>query len=168
MRKITSDEGKRQALSGMFHRYQHESNVYPSLSRIPLDVRMKLDLTGIKISLKQWLEFSSEERIVLCHFPVDAEEEKQVFTAYVDFLSRRYSGEPVRTTVALSSSLWDTSNQVPGAVLDKSAGSIRAISVEEWARWQSHQRYALYKTAVSKSDPGQFFDVLNELRELKG
>jgi len=96
------------------------------------------------------------------------EEEKQAFSAYVDFLSRRYNGQPVRTTVALSSSLWDTSNQVPGAVLDRSAGSIRPISIEEWARWKSHQRYALYKTAVSKSDPGQFFDVLKELRELKG
>jgi hypothetical protein len=151
----------------MFHRYHYESDVYPSLSRIPLHVRMKLDLTGIKISLKLWLQFSIQERAVLCHLPVETEEEKRAFSAYVDFLSRRYSGESVATTVALSSSLWDTSNQVPAAVLDRSAGSTRAISVEEWVRWKSHQRYALYKTAVSKSDLQQFFDVLKELRELK-
>jgi hypothetical protein len=167
MRKITSDAGKRQTLSGMFHRYLYESDVYPSLSRIPLYVRMKLDLTGIKISLKLWLQFSIQERTVLCHLPVETEEEKRAFSAYVDFLSRRYSDASVATTVALSSSLWDTSNHVPAAVLDRSSGSGRAISLEEWTRWQSHQRYALYKTAVSKSDPQQFFDVLKELRELK-
>jgi hypothetical protein len=73
----------------MFHRYQYESETYPSLSRIPLHVRMKLDVTGIKISLKDWLAFSIEERTVLCHLPVETEEEKQAFASYLDFLSRR-------------------------------------------------------------------------------
>jgi hypothetical protein len=152
----------------MFHRYRHESDLYPALSRIPLDVRRKLDLTGIKLSLQHWLEFSMQERTVLCHLPVDTQEEKRAFSAYLDFLSRQYSGAPVATTVALDRSLWDTSNQVPAAVLDRIADSARRVSIEEWARWKSHQRYALYKTAVSKSDREQFFDVLKELRELKG
>jgi len=30
----------------MFNRYRFESEVYKSLDRIPLDVRMKLDRTG--------------------------------------------------------------------------------------------------------------------------
>src|SRR6266536_578206 len=85
----------------MFHHYRHESDIYPSLSRIPLHVRMKLDVTGIKISLKDWLAFSIEERTVLCHLPVETEEEKQVFSSYLDFLSRRYRGAPVATTAAL-------------------------------------------------------------------
>ena len=74
----------------MFHRYQYESDIYPSLSRIPLHVRMKLDVTGIKISLKDWLAFSIEERTVLCHLPVETEEEKQVFHPTSISLSRRY------------------------------------------------------------------------------
>ncbi len=74
----------------MFHRYQHESDSYPSLSRIPLDVRLKLDVTGIKIALKDWLAFSIEERTILCHLPIETEEERQAFTSYLDFLSRRY------------------------------------------------------------------------------
>ena len=86
----------------MFHHYRHESDIYPSLSRIPLHVRMKLDVTGIKISLKDWLAFSIEERTALCHLPVETEEEKQVFSSYLDFLSRRYRGAPVATTAAMS------------------------------------------------------------------
>ena len=86
----------------MFHRYRHESAIYSSLSRIPLHVRMKLDVTGIKISLKDWLAFSVDERAVLCHLPVETEEEKQVFSSYLDFLSRRTCGVPVTTTLAMS------------------------------------------------------------------
>ncbi|HXV83865.1 MAG TPA: nitrate reductase associated protein [Candidatus Binatia bacterium] len=148
----------------MFHRYPHESDIYPSLSRIPLHVRMKLDLTGIKISLKDWLAFGMEERAVLCHLPVESEEEKEVFSAYLDCLSRRYCGGPVATTAAVSSSLWDTAHPVPEPVAGKSAPDIPPVTVQEWRRWKSHHRYALYKTALSQSDPAQFFAVLQALR----
>jgi hypothetical protein len=151
----------------MFHRYQHESDIYPSLSRIPLDVRLKLDVTGIKITLKDWLAFSIEERTVLCHLPIETEEERQAFTSYLDFLSRRYRGAPVGTAAAISSSLWDNPHQVPEPIAAKSAPLTPAVTVNEWSRWKSYQRYALYKTALSKGDPGQFFAVLKELRESK-
>jgi hypothetical protein len=152
----------------MFYRYQHESDIYPSLSRIPLHVRMKLDLTGIKIALKDWLAFSIEERTVLCHLPVESAEEKQVFASYVDFLSRRYRGAPAATTAAMSSSLWNDRLEVPVAVAGKRAAQTLPVTVEEWRRWNFHQRYALYKTALSQSDPEQFFAVLKALREAKG
>ena len=63
----------------MFHRFQYEKDFYPDLERLPLHVRMKLDLAGIKLSLKQWLAFHIEERTAICHLPVDHEDEKQVF-----------------------------------------------------------------------------------------
>jgi len=151
----------------MFHRYQHESDIYPSLSRIPLDVRLKLDVTGIKISLKDWLAFSMEERTILCHLPVESEEERQAFASYLDFLSRRYRGASVGTTAPISNSLWDEPHQVPEPIAAKSTPQTPPVTVNEWSRWKSYQRYALYKTAVSKSDPGQFFAVLKELRESK-
>src|SRR5262245_31486777 len=151
----------------MFHRYQHESDIYPTLSRIPLHVRMKLDLTGIKLALKDWLAFSIEERTVLCHLPVESEEEKQAFASYVDFLSRHYRGTSVATTAAMSSALWNDGLEVPVAVVGKKAAHTPAVTLEEWKHWKFHQRYALYKTALSQSDPEQFFAVLKELRESK-
>jgi hypothetical protein len=151
----------------MFQRYPHESDIYPSLSRLPLHVRMKLDVTGIKLSLKDWLAFSVEERVVLCHVPVETEEEKEVFSSYLDFLSRRYCGAPVARTAAMSSSLWDTPHTLPEPVAQKSVPEIPPVTVEEWQRWKSYQRYALYKTALSQSDPAQFFVVLQALRESK-
>ena len=67
----------------------------------------------------------------------------------------------------MSNSLWDSALQVPGPVAGKSAPQIPVVTVEEWRRWKSYQRYALYKTALSQSDPGQFFALLREFRELK-
>jgi hypothetical protein len=41
---------------------------------------------------------------------------------------------------------------------------LNTVTIEEWRRWQPLQRYALYKTAISKSQPEAFADVLDELR----
>ena len=73
----------------MFHRFRYEAEFYPTLSRLPLYVRMKLDLTGVRLSLKDWLAFSLEERRVICHLPVETEEEEQAFISYLDFLCRK-------------------------------------------------------------------------------
>ncbi len=129
-----------------------------------MSVRMKLDLTGGKISLDDWLAFGFEERMVLCHLPVDTEEEKQIFISYLDFLSRKYCGRPMDLTQALDRALWDDLNQVPPAVTDKSALNGRGVTREEWTRWKFHERYALYKTAIAKRDTEAFFALLGELR----
>ena len=147
----------------MFHRYRCEAEFYPSLNRIPLDVRMKLDLTGLKISLKDWLAYSIEERSVLCHLPINDPEEQQAFVGYVDFLCRKYRNQPVEVTAALHPVLWNAS-EVPEAVAQKSAACFNTVMLTEWRDWEPHQRYALYKTAISKSQPEAFADILDELR----
>ena len=148
----------------MFHRYDYEAEYYPSLSRLPLDLRHKLDVAGIKISLKDWLAFSFEERTVLCHFPCENDEERQVFTTYLDFLARQYLGKPTGKTEPMDSALWSGS-AVPDAVAQNSSSLGLAVTVTAWRSWPSHQRYALYKTAVSKSQPEAFEQVLKQLRK---
>ncbi|HEX7231145.1 MAG TPA: nitrate reductase associated protein [Candidatus Binatia bacterium] len=148
----------------MFHRFRYEAEFYPSLSRIPLHVRMKLDLTGIRISLKDWLAFDFAERAALCHLPCRLADERQAFAGYLDFLSRKYCGTPVVMTDGLDSALWNKA-RVPEAVRKKSADSLKAITAEEWSNWRFHQRYALYKTAISQSQPDAFSQLLEQLRD---
>jgi len=148
----------------MFHRFRYEAEFYPSLSRVPLHVRMKLDLTGIRIALKDWLAFDFAERAALCHLPCRLPDERQAFGGYLDFLSRKYCGTPVVVTSALDSALWDKA-RLPEPVRKKSADSLTRITAEEWSNWQFHERYALYKTAISQSQPDAFAQVLEQLRD---
>jgi len=149
----------------MFHRFQYEAEFYPELSRLPLHVRMKLDLTGIKLSLKQWLAFSFEERKVVCHLPFEREEELQAFVAYMNSLCRRYQSSAAQTFPPVNPALWDTPGHIPKPVVQNSRNSGQAITLEEWTHWQFHQRYALYKTALSENEPEKFLAVLAELRQ---
>ena len=149
----------------MFHRYDYEAEYYPSLSRLPLDLRRKLDLSGIKLSLKDWLAISFEERTVLCHLPCDNVEERQAFATYLDFLARKYLCKPAEKTAPINICLWSES-ALPGAVAQRSAALGQAVTPIEWRRWQSHHRYALYKTATSNNQPEAFERVLRQLRQL--
>ena len=88
--KITLPGAKGNRSAKMFHRYDYEAEFYPSLSRLPLDLRRKLDLSGIKLSLKDWLAISLEERTVLCHLPCDHDEERQAFATL-----RRFSRQEI-------------------------------------------------------------------------
>lgn len=146
----------------MFHRYQFEADFYPTLSRLPLDLRRKLDVTGIKLSLKDWQTFSFEERTVLCHLPCETDEEAQALCNYIDFLSRRYNDTSIEKIEPLNAVLWQPS-AVPQAVIVRSAALRNAVTLDRWRRWPSHDRYALYKTAVSKSQPEAFAQVLDQI-----
>lgn len=146
----------------MFHRYQYEAGFYPTLSRLPLDLRRKLDIAGVKLALKDWQAFSFEEKTVLCHLPCDHADELQAFTYYLDFLSRKYCGRPIEKIAAVDSAMWDPST-VPEAVGHKSAALKRQVTLDQWRRWQAHERYALYKTALSNSQPEAFEQVLAQL-----
>lgn len=149
----------------MFHRYDYEAEFYPSLNRLPLDVRRKLDLTGIKISLKDWLSFGLEERSALCHLPCENAEERQVFTNFMDFLARKYLGKPTQKIEPMDSTTW-TESTVPDAVAKRSTALSQVVSANEWRRWPSHHRYALYKSAVSGNQPEAFEQVLIQLRKV--
>jgi hypothetical protein len=126
---------------------------------------MKLDATGVKISLEDWLSFDFVERSVLCHLPADTEDEAHVFVSYLDYLSRKHRGRNVARTAPLASTAWDTDGAVPAPVAQQGTAGQQPVSTEEWTRWKPHQRYALYKTALSKNDPEGFFALLRELRE---
>lgn len=147
----------------MFHQYHYEAEFYAAQSRLPLDVRRKLDVTGIKISLNDWLAFSLEERRVLCHLPCDSEDEQEVFAEYLNFLSLAHRGRAIEKLKALSPGLWDDTS-VPQAVAQKSAELHASVALAEWRQWPGHHRYALYKTAVSKAQPQAFEQVLQQLR----
>jgi hypothetical protein len=149
----------------MFHRYNYEAEYYSALTRVPLDVRRKLDLAGVKIALKEWLSFSLEERAVLCHLPYETSEEREVYGRYLGFLCRHYFGKPEDRVAALSDAHWGP-EQLPRAVADKSSALGGEVTLDQWRVLSGPQRYALYKTATSTSQPEAFEQVLQQLQDL--
>ncbi len=147
----------------MFYRFEFEDAFYPTLDRVPFHVRMKLDVAGVRVSLDTWRAFSLEERLALCHLPADLDEEKGVFAAFVAALASSRAGVAAEHCPALDPGAWAAA-AVPESVAVRSEGEGVAVTVSEWGRWAGHERYALYKTALSK-DPELFQQALREMRQ---
>ena len=149
----------------MFYRYGFESEVYPGLSRIPLYVRLKLDRTGVRLSLKTWLAFSMEERSALCHLPVESEEEKRNYSSYLVFLVIKYTGDTPKREQAEDRFPWDDVGEVPEPVRLRCEQAGKNLEDVGWSRLNVYERYALYKLAVSKNEPEKFNEALLEFCE---
>lgn len=146
----------------MFYRFEFEAEFYPTLERVPFHVRMKLDLAGVRVSLSTWRAFSLEERRALCHLPADTDEEKEVFAAFLAALAEARAGVEAERCPALDPDGWAAAS-VPDSVAVRSEREGVPVTPAEWSRWAAHERYALYKTALSK-DPELFRLALRELR----
>ncbi len=146
----------------MFYRFDFEAAFYPTLERLPFHVRMKLDLAGVRVSLSTWRAFSLEERRALCHLPADTDEEKEVFAAFMAALAEARAGVEAERCPAMDPDAWAAAS-VPDSVAARSEGEGVPVTLAEWGRWAGHERYALYKTALSK-DPELFRLALRELR----
>ena len=146
----------------MFYQYKFESEIYPEMSRIPLHVRMKLDLTGVKMSLKIWLAFSLEARLALCDLPVETDNEKEAFASYADLLSLRYFGKKAELVPPVTEMSWEDPDRVPDSVAAKGREVGRPVTPAEWRAWNRYQRYALIKLSVSKNEPELFVQAIKE------
>ena len=141
----------------MYLRFAFEGDVHETLETIPLAVRRKLDLAGLKLSLAGWKALIRAERLALCHLPVDAPADLDVYREALRGFSER-AGHPV---VPLDGGPVDAADwgagKVPAAVGTR-------IDVAEWAALSEEARYVLRKLADPKRDTAKFDLALRELR----
>jgi hypothetical protein len=148
----------------MFYRYRFESQIYSSLSRIPLHVRMKLDLAGLKISLQTWLALSPEGRWTLCHLPADTQEEREVFAAFLNWLCR-HSSVAGADQVSPADPLWEQGDRIPDAVVSKARQWGLTLALDEWAGWNLCERYAVVKLSSSQYEVEKFYEAVEEFSQ---
>jgi hypothetical protein len=141
----------------MYLRFAFEGDVHETLQTIPLAVRRKLDLSGLKLSLVGWTALSRAERLAVCHLPVDSPQDLEVYREALRGFAER-AGHPV---TPLESGPADPGSWGAGEVPATIAGRVDAT---EWAGFPDEARYVLLKLADPKRDPAKFNLALGELR----
>jgi len=147
----------------MIRRFKFEDEVHQSLSCVPMAVRRKLDLAGVKISLEQWQTLGRGERLAICHLPIASAEECESMKVFVEEAvinrcgssskpvseeMRRGANPPATPPVELVANA-----QAEGVKLDQSA----------WERLDADERYALIKLGGGDKHSHNFGAALREL-----
>jgi hypothetical protein len=153
-------------LMAMMRQFEFESEIYQSLSCLPMAARRKLDRLGLKISLEQWQQFSRGERLMICHAPDNSPDECDVLRLFIHEVAVSRSGLPPR---ALADKSRDAAKPPadPPPVLVANADALGvALTGREWERLDDDERYALIKLGGALRPSHNFTAALHELVRL--
>ncbi|MFL5426557.1 MAG: nitrate reductase associated protein [Myxococcales bacterium] len=142
----------------MYLRFAFEGDVHETLQTIPLAVRRKLDLSGLKLSLAGWTALSRAERLAVCHLPADSPQDIEVYREALRGFAER-AGHPVTPLESgpADPASWGTA-QVPATIAGR-------VDAREWSGLPDEARYVLLKLSDPKRDPTKFNLALGELRQ---
>ncbi len=145
----------------MYRRFAFEGDdMHVSLSCVPTAVRRKLDLAALKISLAGWQALSREERLALCHLPVDTPEDLDVYREVLRGFAAR-AGVPLKPLVPADPASW-TATAVIARLRDR-LGSDAVIDEARVKALDEEERYTLVKLAAPEREPDKLLTAAREL-----
>jgi hypothetical protein len=148
----------------MFRKFKFEQDFYDQLNCIPFSTRYKLDLAGVKLSLKSWNLFSEEERAKLCEMDAEGPEAIRYRNLLVSLLQKL--GEPAKflepAQLEQEKTQWGNPNQIPTDTTTKLSQLGLTIKLEDWKKLDNLQRFVLFKLSQGKHDHANLGPALKE------
>ncbi len=112
---------------------------------IPMIVRFKMDIAGIKLKLSEWSKFSYSERLQLTQCTCISYEEVKVYRIYLKQLIKKHTGNEAENLLLENYPAWANTTIVPLQLLNKAIEYQWTISVNQWKSLTNLQRFALLK-----------------------
>jgi hypothetical protein len=142
--------------------FAFEEEFQKTLHCVPMAVRYKLDMAGIKLKLAQWLKLSEEERGELLSLPTDGDEQTKIFGRRVwDMVCARAGVEP-QPMAPPKNPVWDDMARVPQDLLNKAHAEGLFLTPEKWAALSRLQRFALTKLSRPNHENKNFLPACQE------
>jgi hypothetical protein len=145
------------------HVFEFERDFAASLRCIPMAVRLKLDLSGIKVSLREWSRFTRDDRAALLHAACSSPAEIGAYRAGLVELIAARSGVAATELPVATAPAWDDirSGHAIVAAYAISLG-LASPDIARWAMLKPLQRFALLKLTRSGHDNVNFVPALYE------
>lgn len=144
------------------HCFSFEQDFIGNWRCIPLCVRRKLDLVGIKLKLNHWLALEQPQRQQLVDWS-DAPSEWAGFRQHLRDLTVGMADGMVKDLPPAVDAPWQCMDQVPLAIAEAADQRGVALSVEGWARLSELDRFALCKLARPGHDHHNLDAAFTEL-----
>ncbi|NDC15126.1 MAG: nitrate reductase [Synechococcaceae bacterium WB9_2_170] len=144
------------------HCFGFEQDFVGSWRCIPLCLRRKLDLIGLKLKLSHWLELRQEQRQQLVDWPDHPEGLAELRETLRQWTSPMADGEAKPLPPAVAEP-WQQPFTVPQDVARAALGHSIALGGPAWGSLGELERFALCKLARPGHDHPNFRAALDEL-----
>ncbi|MGD1919727.1 MAG: nitrate reductase associated protein [Pleurocapsa sp.] len=142
--------------------FQFERDFANSLRCIPMQVRYKLDICGIKLKLPQWNQFSHSDRQMLLDLPCQTPQQVQTYRETLQKLVEQVTGEKATDLPVEDNPDWENDLKIPDSV-DKKAQEVGIpFSLAKWTKLEPIQRFVLIKLSRSSHENRNFVPALKE------
>lgn len=143
--------------------FRFEEDFAQTLRCIPMSVRLKLDLCGIKLTLRQWSRLAQADRRWLARYPCETEADALSLQIALGALIAQRTSEPVRYLAVDPLPEWRNTTVVPKSINARSHTiGIRAPSLPQWRMLTPLQRFALLKLARESHESANFRPAMCE------
>ncbi|BAY25610.1 hypothetical protein NIES2100_54160 [Calothrix sp. NIES-2100] len=142
--------------------FEFEADFVESLRCIPMQVRYKLDTSGIKLKLSDWHQMSQTEREALVELPCTTETEIQSYRQYLEQLILTRTGIPAKQLPIEPQPEWMDSTNLPASVQEKAQELALTITTQQWESLTPLQRFALIKLSRSGHENKNFPKAIAE------
>jgi hypothetical protein len=143
--------------------FQFETDFAGALYCIPMAVRRKLDLCGVKVSLKQWNRFTLEEREALVARACDTPEQTDAYQREVAHLLQTRAGDTPQFLDRDAGTEWKDTSVVPQRLIDYcQERGVSAPSSTQWAALTELQRFAVFKLTRPGHTNENFIPAMRE------
>tara|TARA_B000000441_G_scaffold44392_1_gene29198 strand:+ start:260 stop:727 length:468 start_codon:yes stop_codon:yes gene_type:complete len=146
------------------HCFAFEQDFIGNWRCIPLCVRRKLDLCGVKLKLNHWLLLSKDQRQTLVDWPDGADALGQLRQHLRD-CTRTMADGMAKDLPPVSSAPWQQVEVLPDAVQEAATARGFLLSLEQWARLSELDRFALCKLARPGHDHHNLDAAFSEVLE---
>ena len=138
-----------------------ESDFVDSLRCIPMAVRLRLDITGVKLKLNEWSKLDQSERQALVNLPFSPPPDIHAYRDTLSGLVAKACGSPPSMLSELPEPIWN-SQDVPAQVQEQAQAYGLLIPVEAWTSLTSLQRFALVKLSRPGHENRNFMPAMEE------
>jgi hypothetical protein len=143
--------------------FRFEVDFGGTLRCIPMSVRMKLDQTGVKLSLKQWNRIPPVGRRELVERPCSSAEETEAYRQFLVSQIEAHTGTAVEFAPLDPAPPWADSAAVPERICEWARGlGIAPPSAEQWTSLTPLQRFALFKLTRPGHSNENFLPAMRE------
>ena len=112
---------------------------------IPMIIRFKMDMAGIKLKLSEWKKFSKEERIELAVMNCGFHEASEQYAGHLAGLIKKYTRRDPTSMEVNKTPAWKDLHSIPGILIEKLKEFDWSLPIAQWKGLTDLQRFALLK-----------------------
>jgi hypothetical protein len=161
-RERNSREQSMQAGVGDSAFFGFEADFVDSLRCIPMAVRLRLDVSGVKLKLNEWAKLGQAERLALAKNPCKTPAEIGAYKEGLSRLVEKTMGARPSMLLDLPDPVWEDPSRVPDQVLDQARQLGLDLSPHAWSGLSPLQRFALTKLSRPGHENKNFLPAMRE------